>query len=68
MTSCIDNTTPEDLGISVQKLGEISGFALKACHEKNCVNSQEELTSKDQLIEPIKIIMNIIKNRETDFK
>lgn len=55
-TSCIDNTAPKDLGISVQKLGKVSGFALKACHDKNCVNSQVELTAEDQLIEPIKII------------
>ncbi len=56
VTSCIDTKEPEGLGISVKKLGKISGFALKECHKKNCVNSQKEITGEKQFIEPIKII------------
>lgn len=56
LTSCIDNKEPTDLGLSVKKLGKISGFALKECHKKNCVNSRKETTDEKQFIEPIKII------------
>ncbi|PIK13992.1 DUF1499 domain-containing protein [Halobacteriovorax sp. JY17] len=56
VTSCIDTTEPMGLGISVKKLGKVSGFALKECYEKNCVNSQREITDEKQFIEPIKIV------------
>ncbi|GEM_PF-4502683 len=57
-TSCIDNTPPKDRGVSVRKMGEVSGFSLKECYEKNCVNSLKSNTDENQFIEPIKIISN----------
>ncbi|CBW27842.1 putative exported protein [Halobacteriovorax marinus SJ] len=54
--SCIDNKEPEGLGISVKDFGTRSGFSLKECHKKSCVNSRKELTDEKQFIEPIKVV------------
>jgi uncharacterized protein (DUF1499 family) len=54
LTSCIDKSEPEGLGVKVQKLGKVSGFALKACNKGNCNLSFKELTTDKRYIEPIK--------------
>jgi uncharacterized protein (DUF1499 family) len=54
LTSCIDSTEPEGLGVSVKKLGKVSGFALKECRDKNCNVSFKELSNEKRFIEPIK--------------
>lgn len=54
LTSCIDNTEPEGLGVSVKKLGKVSGFALKGCRESNCNSSFQVLSDEKRVVEAIK--------------
>ena len=53
LTSCIDISEPEGLGIGVKKLGKVSAIALKECRKKNCNNSLQVLSDEKRFIEPI---------------
>lgn len=64
LTSCMDMSEPKGLGLSVQKLGKISGFALKPCEKGNCVVSFKENSPEKQFIEPIKYIESKEKSYE----
>jgi uncharacterized protein (DUF1499 family) len=58
LVSC-QGEAPKDIGVSIQKIGKMNRFALKACPPKpNCVSSIKELSSESNYIEPIKIHSN----------
>jgi len=55
LASC-QGEAPKDIGVSIQKIGKTSRFALKPCPPKpNCVSSYKEVTSEDNYLEPFKI-------------